>query len=67
MVKLKVTGMSCNHCVAAVTEALRAVPEVKAVAVDLGEGEATVEGAATAAELIKAIIDEGYGAEEISV
>lgn len=66
MVKLKVTGMSCNHCVMAVTEALRAVPNVKDASVDLNRSEATVEGEAKPADLIKAIEDEGYQAEELN-
>lgn len=64
MVKLKVTGMSCNHCVMAVTKALKAVPDVKDATVDLQKGEAIVEGGAKPDDLIRAIVDEGYQAEE---
>jgi len=63
MVKLKVTGMTCNHCVAAVARALQAVRGVKQVVVDLQKGEATVEGTARPEELVRAVVDEGYGAE----
>jgi copper chaperone len=66
MVKLKVTGMSCNHCVMAVTQALKAVPGVKKADVDLRKGEATVEGAALPNDLIKAVVEEGFEADEIS-
>jgi copper chaperone len=65
MVKLKVTGMSCNHCVMAVTKALKALPDVNEVTVDLHKGEAVVEGGAKSADLIEAIVDEGYQAEEL--
>lgn len=65
MVKLKVTGMSCNHCVMAVTEALKSVADVKNASVDLHSGEATVEGEAKPADLIKAVSQEGYQAEEL--
>jgi copper chaperone len=34
----QVTGMTCGHCVAAVTEELRALPAVSEVAVDLVAG-----------------------------
>ena len=40
-----VIGMSCGHCVAAVTEALTAVPGVRDVAVDLAAKRATVTSA----------------------
>lgn len=65
MVKLKVTGMSCNHCVMAVTKALKSVADVKNASVDLNSGEATVQGEAKPADLIRAVVDEGYQAEEL--
>jgi copper chaperone len=34
----QVTGLTCGHCVSAVTEELRALPEVSEVAVDLVAG-----------------------------
>lgn len=34
-----VTGMTCNHCVTAVTEELSALPGVREVTVDLVAGE----------------------------
>ncbi|QCW51960.1 heavy-metal-associated domain-containing protein [Nocardioides dongxiaopingii] len=37
-----VTGMTCQHCVASVTEELTEVPGVTDVAVDLGSGAVTV-------------------------
>lgn len=37
-----VSGMTCEHCVAAVTEEVTALPGVQAVSVDLGSGELTV-------------------------
>ena len=40
-----VTGMSCGHCVAAVTEGLEAVPGVTGVAIDLAAKKATVSSA----------------------
>jgi len=45
MIELKIQGMSCMHCVKAVTEALSQVPGVTAVqGVSLERGAATVEG-----------------------
>jgi copper chaperone len=64
---LKVTGMSCSHCVRAVTGALAGVDGVRVADVDLGAGRATVEfdeTRATPAQLVGAVMDEGYVAEE---
>lgn len=45
MFQLRVDGMTCDHCVRAVTEAVQTVsPEAK-VAVDLGRGLVTIAGA----------------------
>lgn len=66
-VTLRVTGMSCGHCVRAVTEALQGVDGVISARVDLGRGTAVVEydGSKTSpAELVSAVAEEGYGAEE---
>jgi len=60
--KLKVTGMTCGHCVAAVKKALEAVPGVTEAAVELAAGEAVVEGEADAEALLAAIREEGYEA-----
>ena len=58
--KLKVSGMTCEHCVAAVTKAVKAVPAVKDVLVDLASGEVTVSGSPDAHAVRAAITDEGY-------
>ena len=63
MTTLKIDGMSCEHCVRAVTGALKKVPGVETVVeVSLERGEARVEGSADAASLIAAIEEEGYSA-----
>ena len=38
----QVTGMTCDHCVRAVTTELIMLPGVRSVDVDLGEGAVTV-------------------------
>lgn len=43
MTTIKVKGMSCNHCVMAVTKALNAVDGVADVRVSLDAGEAYFE------------------------
>ncbi|SDW12260.1 CopZ family metallochaperone [Thiocapsa roseopersicina] len=60
---LSITGMSCGHCVRAVTSALETVAGVESVAVDLELGRARVEGQADLYALVAAVVAEGYGAE----
>jgi copper chaperone len=60
MLNLKVSGMTCGHCVAAVTKAVQAVPLVESIAVDLQRGEVTVGGNPDARAVRQAIADEGY-------
>ncbi|MFN8168004.1 MAG: cation transporter [Candidatus Nanopelagicales bacterium] len=57
-----VQGMTCGHCVAAVTEEVSAIPGVTDVAVDLGTGLVTVQADADpSAEAVAAAVDEaGY-------
>ena len=64
MVQLKVTGMTCNHCVMHVTNALKGVAGVSQAKVSLEKGEAVVEGSAKVADLSAAVKEEGYEAEE---
>ena len=64
MIKMKVTGMTCDHCVKAVTEALSNVPGVeRVVEVSRDRGEAVVEGHPEVAQLVAAVADEGFQAE----
>ena len=63
MTKLNVEGMSCQHCVKAVTDALSAVPGVvRVVEVSLEKGEAVVDGTASASELVQSVKSAGYQA-----
>ncbi|GIE96197.1 heavy-metal-associated domain-containing protein [Paractinoplanes rishiriensis] len=57
-----VTGMTCSHCVQAVTGELSALPGVAAVQVDLASGAVTVTSEAPlAADDVRAAVDEaGY-------
>ena len=60
---LKVAGMSCEHCVKAVTNALSALAGVANVSVSLKDGTASFsyDAALTSIEAIKAAItDEGF-------
>jgi copper chaperone len=60
---LQVGGMTCEHCVRAVTKTLQAVPGVDNVSVTLAGGRALVEGTADPQALVHAIKKEGYEAD----
>ena len=64
MIRLMITGMTCQHCERAVSEALAVVPGVDEV-VDVSHecDEATVEGSPKLVDLISAVTEEGYEAE----
>ncbi len=63
----KVTGMTCDHCVRAVTSAIEGVEGVSSAKVDLAEASAVVEGEQIKAEeVIAAVREEGYEAEAVA-
>lgn len=57
-----VQGMSCGHCVKAITRALQARDSTASVRVDLAAKEVGVESALTTDQVIAAITEEGYDA-----
>ena len=60
---LKVSGMSCGHCVRAITRALQAGDPAAEVQVNLGAGEVRVDSAQSLEQLLQAVRDQGYQAE----
>ncbi|MGW8464580.1 cation transporter [Pseudomonas sp. CLCA07] len=58
-----VQGMSCGHCVKAITQALQAKDPAASVRVDLAAKEVGVESALTVEQVIAAITEEGYEAK----
>jgi copper chaperone len=56
----QVQGMSCGHCVSAVTQAVKAVDPQAEVQVDLATGKVEVQSEAARADLAGAIQEEGY-------
>jgi copper chaperone len=56
-----IEGMSCGHCVRAITQAVQAKDPSASVRVDLASKEVGVETALTADQVIAAISEEGYG------
>ncbi len=64
MIKLKVSGMTCEHCEKAVEKALSEVPGVdQVIEVNRDRNEAVVEGQADEVALLAAVREEGYDAE----
>jgi copper chaperone len=64
MIKLKIEGMTCGHCVTHVKQALAAVPGVAGPVEVTLAGDAQVPGSADPAALIAAVVEEGYSAVE---
>ncbi|WP_339448840.1 cation transporter [Pseudomonas sp. EA_5y_Pfl2_R50] len=55
-----VQGMSCGHCVKAITHAVQARDPAASVRVDLAAKEVGVESTLTSDQVIEAISEEGY-------
>lgn len=68
MKKLKINGMSCQHCVASVTDALVAVPGLADIKVDLEAKAATfdTDGTATEEQIKQAIVNVGFEVGELA-
>ena len=61
--KLKISGMSCQHCVQTVTDALTELPGVQRAKVNLRKGEAVVhfdDSRVNTANLTEAITAAGF-------
>ena len=66
MIRFSVSGMTCGHCVRAVTEAVQAVAPQALVAVNLKTGEVGITGATDPAAVSAAIAGEGYAIERLA-
>lgn len=66
MEKIKIKGMTCQHCVMSVTKVLTAIPGLKSIEVSLEKEEATFEnpGKVSKESIRKAIEKAGYRIEE---
>ncbi|KJH88047.1 MULTISPECIES: heavy-metal-associated domain-containing protein [Pseudomonas] len=62
MQTFNVQGMSCGHCVKAVTQAVQAKDPAAQVQVNLGAGTVQVQSTLPKEALIEAIREEGYEA-----
>jgi copper chaperone CopZ len=57
---LDVHGMTCAHCVAAITSAVSPLPGVTGVDVTLADGTVRVDGTSDVQAVTAAITDAGY-------
>jgi copper chaperone len=60
--ELKVTGMSCNHCISLVNKAIAKLQADAKVTVDLASQQVQVESSLAAEELIAALDEAGFPA-----
>lgn len=61
----RVTGMTCEHCVNAVSGEVGGIPGVESVQVDLAGARVTVTGDGYTDDMIRAAVDEaGYEVAE---
>ncbi|MBD8191565.1 heavy-metal-associated domain-containing protein [Pseudomonas fluorescens] len=58
-----VEGMTCGHCVKAVTQAVQSQDPAASVKVDLAAKEVGVESRLSAEKVIRLITEEGYSAK----
>jgi len=56
----QVQGMSCGHCVRAITQALQAADDQAVVEVDLAAGEVRVASTLSSEQISALIAEEGY-------
>ena len=61
---IKIEGMSCGHCKAAVEKALKDVGGVETAVVDLEKKQAVVTGSAAMEAMREAVEDAGYDVVE---
>jgi len=58
-----VRGMTCGHCVKAVTNAIKGEDPAADVQIDLAKGEVSVQSQLAAEQVIGLIEEEGYSAK----
>jgi copper chaperone len=58
--EFKVQGMSCGHCVKAVTQAVQLLDNTAVVSVELDSGKVVINSTVPRERLVEAIREEGY-------
>lgn len=66
MICLKISGMTCAACSARVERALKNVPNVDSVVVNLLTNSARIEGSADVCALVDAVRSAGYDAQDVN-
>ena len=62
--ELEIEGMTCSHCVAAVSQALKDLPGVKVQAVSVGSAQLSFEPERISRDdIVLAVEDAGYAAQ----
>lgn len=61
--QLRIKGMSCGHCVKAVEGALKALPEVRGVEVQVGQAKVVSDGPLDRDKVQRALDEEGFSLE----
>ena len=65
-IEFNIAGMTCDHCVHAVTNAIKETPGVTEAIVSLADKKATVTGdAIDVAAIVAAVEEEGYEAAPV--
>jgi copper chaperone len=64
-VQLKVTGMSCNHCISMVNKAITRLQSDAKVTVDLAQQQVSVASDLAVEDIITALDEAGYPATEL--
>ena len=63
-IRFEISGMTCDHCARTVERAMESVPGARSASASYpaGRGEAEVEDAVSARDLVGAVERAGYGA-----
>ena len=58
--RFRINGMTCQHCVQAVAQGLRALPGVESAEVSIAPAQALVTGDVHARDILRVVADAGY-------
>ena len=59
-ITLQVEGMSCGHCIRAVTNAIQGLDQAAKVEVDLATKRVVAQTSLPRADLVRAVVEEGF-------
>lgn len=62
---LKVEGMTCGHCAARVTQAVKSIDPAARVEIDLAGKRVRLESGCSLADIAEALTEAGYPAEPV--